>query len=235
MDRECEPGECENEISRSRSLTTIHWSTTCTTMKKSKDNQEEPPLQCKLIVLTNKKVHNIYTNNLTVTSETYNTFVCDIRLLPDGELHGTAKFSSNLKSNHTAYRASFNSLPRYYRSGLISHEIDDKPENNYFEDVISTRLLMLEINEDPRSDRVIFVDEVMNTFPDNVVNKELANKEDLCSICLGQFEENNVDDPELIKTPCSHCFHGQCILPWFRANDSCPICRHTFAISFSTL
>ncbi|KAM7258057.1 hypothetical protein ACFE04_013798 [Oxalis oulophora] len=69
----------------------------------------------------------------------------------------------------------------------------------------------------------------MNCFDEFVIEKRLFGDDlDSCSICLRQFEEN---DRGLVKTPCSHIFHGQCVIDWFRAKRSCPICRHEFAVS----
>lgn len=41
-----------------------------------------------------------------------------------------------------------------------------------------------------------------------------------CSICFvsGKRSEHDI-------LPCGHVFHTDCILPWFRSNNTCPTCR----------
>lgn len=42
-----------------------------------------------------------------------------------------------------------------------------------------------------------------------------------CSVCQENFKIG-----DSVKTlPCSHIFHSECIVPWFRVKDSCPLCR----------
>ena len=45
-----------------------------------------------------------------------------------------------------------------------------------------------------------------------------------CSICLRGI------DKDMLQLPCKHCFHTQCILPWFRSSNRshgcCPECRN---------
>ncbi|KAJ7982222.1 RING/U-box superfamily protein [Quillaja saponaria] len=42
-----------------------------------------------------------------------------------------------------------------------------------------------------------------------------------CSICLEDFE----DGCEVTRTPCSHVYHGDCIVNWLHNNNLCPLCR----------
>ncbi|MCO5583040.1 hypothetical protein L7F22_036946 [Adiantum nelumboides] len=43
-----------------------------------------------------------------------------------------------------------------------------------------------------------------------------------CPICLEKFETND----KMLRLPCNHPFHVDCILPWIRSNnDKCPFCR----------
>ena len=44
----------------------------------------------------------------------------------------------------------------------------------------------------------------------------------VCAVCKDEIslEEN----PK--QLPCSHCYHGECILPWLRIRNTCPVCRH---------
>lgn len=58
---------------------------------------------------------------------------------------------------------------------------------------------------------------------------ELKQKENcegvLCAVCK---EELNfwLLEQQLRKLPCSHFFHGDCILPWLRIRNTCPVCRY---------
>jgi len=42
-----------------------------------------------------------------------------------------------------------------------------------------------------------------------------------CPICFDEFEENI----EVIKLPCNHIYHKDCITQWFSRSLSCPNCR----------
>ncbi|KAK8834556.1 hypothetical protein M9Y10_011915 [Tritrichomonas musculus] len=46
--------------------------------------------------------------------------------------------------------------------------------------------------------------------------------EDVCSICLDQFEEGT----NIIILPCKHAFHPDCLSPWLKIHSECPSCRH---------
>lgn len=48
--------------------------------------------------------------------------------------------------------------------------------------------------------------------------------EEKCAICLDDFEPKEV----IIRTPCNHMFHEDCIVPWVKSHGQCPVCR--FAI-----
>lgn len=48
-----------------------------------------------------------------------------------------------------------------------------------------------------------------------------------CSVCLGAF---NADDSLKLLPECSHAFHSDCILFWFRLHSTCPLCRACLAI-----
>ncbi|XP_052790536.1 uncharacterized protein LOC128224650 [Mya arenaria] len=46
--------------------------------------------------------------------------------------------------------------------------------------------------------------------------------EDSCSICLSEFKTGC----DLVKLPCKHDFHKDCVTEWLKTNGSCPVCRH---------
>jgi len=42
-----------------------------------------------------------------------------------------------------------------------------------------------------------------------------------CPICFVDYEPNE----ELVKLPCNHLYHKQCILSWLKLKSTCPTCR----------
>jgi hypothetical protein len=43
-----------------------------------------------------------------------------------------------------------------------------------------------------------------------------------CSICL-----DNLQSKKVVKTPCNHVFHYDCIIEWMGVQMTCPICRES--------
>ncbi|GLI71449.1 hypothetical protein VaNZ11_016664 [Volvox africanus] len=44
---------------------------------------------------------------------------------------------------------------------------------------------------------------------------------ELCTVCHDAFEHG----AEVVELPCRHCFHEDCIMPWLRQQNTCPVCR----------
>jgi len=42
-----------------------------------------------------------------------------------------------------------------------------------------------------------------------------------CAVCKDEY----ILDEEVVKLPCKHLFHDQCVKPWLELHDSCPVCR----------
>ncbi|RVW32956.1 E3 ubiquitin-protein ligase RNF126 [Vitis vinifera] len=55
--------------------------------------------------------------------------------------------------------------------------------------------------------------------PKNYINEQNEGRE-RCPICLEDFEIE-----EVLVTPCNHIFHEECIIPWVKSHDQCPVCR----------
>ena len=62
---------------------------------------------------------------------------------------------------------------------------------------------------------------VVNNLPRRSLDSISDNQNLQCPVCLASFD----DDDVIIEMPCEHCFHSDCLLPWLRKTNSCPLCR----------
>lgn len=53
---------------------------------------------------------------------------------------------------------------------------------------------------------------------DGLIDDELPT----CSICLCEYEPGDI----LVKLPCSHLYHEECIMSWTKNHVRCPLCNH---------
>ena len=64
-------------------------------------------------------------------------------------------------------------------------------------------------------------------IPINIFQNREENEENgyCCVICLNDIDEN--DENTYTIQECSHKFHSNCLISWFRTNNSsCPTCRN---------
>ncbi|GAB0088197.1 E3 ubiquitin-protein ligase RNF181 [Sergentomyia squamirostris] len=57
----------------------------------------------------------------------------------------------------------------------------------------------------------------------NLKERMPTAQDESCTICL---KPNTEHLEKFMILPCSHEFHGTCILPWLNKTNSCPLCRH---------
>lgn len=53
------------------------------------------------------------------------------------------------------------------------------------------------------------------------VTREMERKGEICTICLAAFKAGEYAN----RLPCRHIFHGECVVPWLRTRNTCPVCR----------
>ncbi|GAB9465739.1 hypothetical protein Gpo141_00003137 [Globisporangium polare] len=64
--------------------------------------------------------------------------------------------------------------------------------------------------------------DVVETLPKVKITQSDVDASAECPVCKDLF----VVDDESHKLPCAHSFHIDCILPWLKQHNSCPVCRH---------
>ncbi|KAL2171808.1 hypothetical protein VTG60DRAFT_1505 [Thermothelomyces hinnuleus] len=47
-----------------------------------------------------------------------------------------------------------------------------------------------------------------------------------CAICV----DDMVRGEKAAVLPCEHFFHGDCVLPWLKMHDTCPVCRRSVEV-----
>ncbi|CAL0325750.1 unnamed protein product [Lupinus luteus] len=66
---------------------------------------------------------------------------------------------------------------------------------------------------------------VVRYLPSVPVTKEdVDNNNALCAVCKEDFAEGE----QAKQLPCSHRYHGDCIVPWLAIRNTCPVCRFEF-------
>ncbi|KAG6620399.1 CDK5 and ABL1 enzyme substrate 2 [Phytophthora cinnamomi] len=53
--------------------------------------------------------------------------------------------------------------------------------------------------------------------------------EPVCCICLNEDDPAAVANAPLVQLPCRHHFHEDCVIDWFSASTTCPLCRRSTA------
>lgn len=48
---------------------------------------------------------------------------------------------------------------------------------------------------------------------------------DCCSICLGDWNDDECVGMNVVRLPCMHAFHEECVMEWLHGNTHCPMCR----------
>ncbi|KAH9607334.1 hypothetical protein KSS87_017548 [Heliosperma pusillum] len=54
-----------------------------------------------------------------------------------------------------------------------------------------------------------------------ITEKDVVDEKSLCAVCKDHIEVGE----EGKKLPCSHLYHGDCIIPWLGIRNTCPVCR----------
>lgn len=67
----------------------------------------------------------------------------------------------------------------------------------------------------------VTLNEISTNTELHVIDSE-SEREETCSICRGDYSENNI---ARIINVCEHKFHSSCLDNWLSRNRTCPLCR----------
>lgn len=62
----------------------------------------------------------------------------------------------------------------------------------------------------------------IETLPRITMDSQLQQEQHRCPVCLLDYEL----DEEVLKLPCTHVFHQDCIETWLKQANTCCVCRH---------
>ena len=63
---------------------------------------------------------------------------------------------------------------------------------------------------------------VIEALPCVAVEQKLVDEGLTCAVCADEFQLN---ETRVNKLPCNHIFHNDCIVPWLKKQNTCPLCR----------
>lgn len=61
----------------------------------------------------------------------------------------------------------------------------------------------------------------IDALPTVKISKKHLRSDSTCAVCKERFELGS----QVIKLPCKHLYHSDCIVPWLQQRSSCPVCR----------
>ncbi|KAF3642537.1 putative pathogenesis-related protein 5-like [Capsicum annuum] len=62
----------------------------------------------------------------------------------------------------------------------------------------------------------------IDTLPGIVLSPNHLENDSVCPVCKDEFEVGI----EVKELPCNHFYHSECIVPWLRLHNTCPVCRY---------
>jgi len=68
----------------------------------------------------------------------------------------------------------------------------------------------------------------LNSLPQVELDSNLQEQMVRCSVCFDEMENDR--EKILVKLPCTHIFHKECVSTWLSQHNTCPNCRYELPV-----
>lgn len=138
--------------------------------------------------------------------------------------HGSGSNTNFLSSTSNS---SISSSPRGVLLLILSVPAsigEESEEDDSFHDLLNHLMQSFEpTGPPPTSTRIL------DSLPVVKVDSTLKEEFIKCSVCFDDFEVDS-DTPVVVKLPCSHIFHKDCVSHWLKEHNTCPNCRYELPV-----
>lgn len=86
--------------------------------------------------------------------------------------------------------------------------------------------LIEELTQNDRSGATPAPESAIDAIPTTKVKPSHLATSSKCPVCMEEFKLGT----KVRELPCNHIYHSDCIVPWLRLHNSCPVCRHELPV-----